>query len=58
MVLTEEEKKAVTMKQAAMGCFKIPKWPRVAMSFFEMLWDFWLFIFIVVSMSVTEDEGD
>lgn len=58
MALTEEEKKAVMMKQAAMGCFKIPKWPKVAMCFVESLWDFWLFIFIVVSMSVTEEDGD
>ena len=54
----EDEDRSVRLKQLTMGCFKIPKWPKVALSFLESLWDFWLFIFLVVCLSVTEDEGE
>jgi hypothetical protein len=58
MALTEEEKKQIKLRKIVIGCFKMPKWPKVALSFVEMIWDFWLFIFIIVAMSVTEDDGD
>ena len=44
------------LRKLAMGVFQVPKWPKVALSAVEMVWDFWLFIFLVVAVSITEGD--
>jgi len=53
---TEEEKKQLMLRKMAIGAFQIPKWPKVALSGVEMVWDFWIFIFLVIALSITEDD--
>ena len=51
---TEEEQKQLMLRKISIGVFQIPKWPKVALSGVETVWDFWIFIFLVVALSITE----
>jgi len=53
----DENDPAFGLRKNLIKLFNLTKWPKVIQSGVETIWDFSLFLFMVIAVSTTEDDG-